>query len=234
MSYPRIVLLLGAFALLIVLAAGPGHRFGLWDYKTAFALMTAGVLAGGATFVLTCVGFFMVRRFPTEFRLLYLAVFLAFAALLPPMIFKKEATKVPPIHDISTDTADPPAFVALLDARLASANGADYGGPDVAAMQQVAYPEIQPHPFAGPPDQAFGKALDAAKALGWEIAAADAAAGRIEATATTAWFGFKDDVIVRVRPAGNAIVIDVRSVSRVGISDVGANAARIRAFFARL
>ncbi len=84
------------------------------------------------------------------------------------------------------------------------------------------------------PQDAFGHALDAAKAMGWAIAAADSAAGRIEATATTPWFGFKDDIVILVTPAGEGSRVDVRSVSRVGKSDVGTNAARIRAFLAKL
>jgi uncharacterized protein (DUF1499 family) len=71
--------------------------------------------------------------------------------------------------------------------------------------------------------------------MGWEIAEADAAAGRIEATDTTFWFGFKDDVVIRIRPAEDGgSIVDIRSKSRVGMSDVGANAARIRAFRDRL
>jgi len=78
------------------------------------------------------------------------------------------------------------------------------------------------------------RALAAARASGWAIVAADSAAGRIEATATTAWFGFKDDVVVRVAPEGTGSRVDVRSVSRVGKSDVGANARRIREYLERV
>ena len=66
------------------------------------------------------------------------------------------------------------------------------------------------------------------------LVAAEAADGRIEATDTTFWFGFKDDVVVRVQPADNGSRIDVRSESRVGKSDVGTNARRIRAYLAKL
>ena len=81
-----------------------------------------------------------------------------------------------------------------------------------------------------PPDAAFERALSAVHALGWELVADDTGAGRIEATDTTFWYGFKDDVVVRIRPDGGGSRIDVRSKSRVGRSDVGANAARIRAY----
>jgi uncharacterized protein (DUF1499 family) len=68
----------------------------------------------------------------------------------------------------------------------------------------------------------------------WEVVAADAAAGRIEATATTPWFGFRDDIVVRIVPADGGSRVDVRSVSRVGKGDLGVNARRIREFLGRL
>ena len=85
-----------------------------------------------------------------------------------------------------------------------------------------------------PPNEAVQKAIDAARALGWEVVASDAAAGRVEATDTTSWFGFKDDIVVRVRPQPGGSRVDVRSASRVGRSDVGKNAERVRDFLARL
>ena len=106
--------------------------------------------------------------------------------------------------------------------------------PEIAAQQRQAYPDVVPLVLESPADVAFGRALEAARGMGWEIVAADSSAGRIEATATTAWFGFKDDVVVRVTPEDGRSRVDVRSVSRVGMSDVGTNAARIRAYLARL
>jgi uncharacterized protein (DUF1499 family) len=127
---------------------------------------------------------------------------------------------------------DPPVFVALLAVRNAAPNGADHGGAEVAAAQARGYPDIKPHLLALAREQAFDRALAAGRAMGWEIVEANVAAGRIEATATTAWFGFKDDVVVRVTPQPNGSRVDVRSLSRVGIGDIGANAARIRAYLA--
>jgi uncharacterized protein (DUF1499 family) len=140
---------------------------------------------------------------------------------------------VPPIHDITTDAGDPPAFVALMPARKASANGADYRRESFQ-LQRAAYAEIQPLRLEEKPDRVFQRARDAARALGWDVVASDATAGRIEATDTTAWWGFKDDVVVRVRAEGEGTRVDVRSMSRVGRSDLGANAARVRAFLAKL
>jgi uncharacterized protein (DUF1499 family) len=141
---------------------------------------------------------------------------------------------VPRIHDITTDTDNPPRFVALLAARQASSNGADYGGPAVAAQQKKGYPDIVPMILPDPPERAFAKVEAAARAMGWQIAAAVPAEGRLEATDTTRWLRFKDDIVVRVAPAPNGSRVDVRSVSRIGRSDLGVNAQRIRAFLARL
>jgi uncharacterized protein (DUF1499 family) len=151
-----------------------------------------------------------------------------------PWDWRQQARSVPPIHDISTDLTDPPAFVAVLPHRADAQNPATYGGPEVAAAQRKGYPDIQPLELATALEAAYARALAAAQAMGWELIAADAATARIEATATTLWFGFKDDVVVRVRPAATGSRIDVRSVSRVGKSDVGTNAKRIRAYLAKV
>jgi len=141
---------------------------------------------------------------------------------------------VPRIHDITTDTEHPPQFVALRPVREQSPNGAAYGGREVAAAQKQGYPDVIPLLLPVPPDRAFAKCEAAARALGWEIVAAAPAEGRLEATATTRWFAFKDDIVVRVAPALDGSRVDIRSVSRVGQSDLGANAARIRAFLIAL
>ena len=102
--------------------------------------------------------------------------------------------------------------------------------PAMAEQQRRAYPDVQPLMLSAPPDEAFGKARTAALDMGWEIVSADPAAGRIDAVATTFWFGFRDDVTVRVTPQGGSSRIDVRSKSRIGRGDAGANAGRIRRY----
>ncbi|WP_222708393.1 DUF1499 domain-containing protein [Alkalisalibacterium limincola] len=123
--------------------------------------------------------------------------------------------------------------VALLPARLEAPNGAEYAGEDIARQQREAYPDVQPMRLDAPPPHAFERALAAARSMGWDIADANAADGRIEATDTTFWYGFKDDVVVRVRADGAGSRIDVRSMSRLGGSDVArtpnASAATSRA-----
>src|SRR6476661_9776590 len=140
-----------------------------------------------------------------------------------------------PIHDVSTDTASPPQFVAVLPLRAAAkaANTTDYDAK-TAQLQKETYPDIGPVHLDAPPAQAFDRALAAARGMGWEIVASDPAQGRIEATATTFWFGFKDDIVVCIAAEGAGSRLDVRSLSRIGKSDVGANARRIRDYLAKV
>jgi uncharacterized protein (DUF1499 family) len=143
----------------------------------------------------------------------------------------QKANMVPRIHDITTDTENPPQFVALRAIREKSPNGPEYGGEKIAQQQKAGYPDIQPLMLSEAPAPAFERALAAARNMGWEIVAAVACEGRIEATATTRWLRFKDDVVIRITPAAAGSRIDVRSKSRLGRSDLGANAKRIRAYF---
>ena len=146
----------------------------------------------------------------------------------------KLAGGAPPIHDITTDTNDPPLFVDVLPLRAGAKNMAAYGGSRVAAMQHAAYPDIAPVDLVIAPAAAFAKALASANAMGWALVTADPASGRIEATATTPVFRFKDDVVIRVRPHDGGSRVDIRSVSRIGGGDLGKNASRIREFIGRL
>ncbi|CAN5243891.1 hypothetical protein BH09GEM1_BH09GEM1_12720 [soil metagenome] len=141
---------------------------------------------------------------------------------------------VPPIHDITTDTNDPPLFVDILPLRAGARNSAVYGGSRIAALQHAAYPDIAPVDLVIAPAAAFTKALATAIAMSWALVATDSAAGRVEATATTRVFRFKDDVVIRIRPRDGGSRVDIRSVSRVGGSDLGKNASRIREFIVRL
>jgi uncharacterized protein (DUF1499 family) len=140
-----------------------------------------------------------------------------------------------PIHDVSTDTANPPQFVAVMPLRAAAkaANSTDYDAK-TAQLQKETYPDIGPLHLDLPPSQALDRTLAAARGMGWEIVASDPAQGRIEATATTFWFGFKDDIVVRLAAEGTGSRVDVRSLSRIGSSDVGANAQRIRAYLEKV
>jgi len=141
---------------------------------------------------------------------------------------------VPRIHDITTDVENPPAFVAIAALRVGVENPSAYAGGATAEAQQKAYPEIKPLHLAAAPADVFKAALAAARGFGWEVAAAVPAEGRIEVTATSFWYGFKDDVVIRIAAEGQGARVDMRSESRVGRSDFGVNARRVAAFLAAL
>ena len=151
-----------------------------------------------------------------------------------PWSWQHTASQVPPIHDISTDLAAPPEFVAVFPLRKDAPNPAAYGGPEIAAQQREAYPDLVPLVLERPPNRVFAQARGVVDRLCWELVDASEDDGRIEATDTTFWFGFKDDVVIRILPSNGGSRVDVRSVSRVGRSDVGSNAERIRAFLAAM
>jgi uncharacterized protein (DUF1499 family) len=222
-------------AVALLLLSGFGVRLHIWSFRTGFALLGLGILGALLAAVGAIVALSVPRLRADSAASLVLAAVIGLAASYFPWRMLQQARKAPMIHDISTDLANPPVFDAILALRAAAPNPAAYGGPEVAAAQRRAYPDVQPLELAAPPAAVYDRALAAARDMGWELVKADPAAGRIEATATTRWFGFKDDVVVRITPAaGGGSRVDVRSVSRVGRSDVGTNAARIRAFLARL
>ena len=225
--------ILAILAATMLALAGPGTRFGLWDFRFGFQLLRWGAYLGIASAGL---GILLLFRRPSGASVAapVLAILLGALAAIVPWQLMRQAGQVPPIHDITTDTDRPPAFVAVLPLRADAPNSAEYEGEAIARQQREAYPDVQPLRLPVDPRTAFDRALTAARQSGWQIVAADSAAGRIEATATTAWFGFKDDVVVRVAPDGGGSRVDVRSVSRVGRSDLGANARRIRDFLARM
>ena len=122
-------------------------------------------------------------------------------------------------------------------AALREAAGPDrvaYEGARVAEQQRLAYPDIQPLTLALAPAAAFNRALDTAQRMGWTIVAADDAAGRIEASDRSRWFGFTDDIVIRIIPSASGSRIDLRSSSRVGRSDFGVNAARVERYLSAL
>lgn len=141
----------------------------------------------------------------------------------------------PPIHDISTDTDDPPAFVAVVPLRALDArNPPEYSGSETAAAQKQAFPDLGPLLVAQPLAVVFVSARELVEENGWTLVEASESEGRIEATAETGWVRFKDDVVIRIRPEGNQTRVDVRSKSRVGRGDMGVNARRVQDYLTAL
>jgi uncharacterized protein (DUF1499 family) len=230
----RLAVTLGVVSSLALAATGPLHHLELLGLAGAFALLKWSVYGALAAFALSIVGMIVDARRGSSMRTAATAMALSLVAIGSLGVIAWKGSRVPAIHDITTDTIQPPPFLAVLPLRAGALNPADYGGPDVAAKQQQAYPDIVPLVLSVPPGRAFDRAVAAAKALGWDVVASDPVGARIEATDTTFWFGFKDDVVVRVTPQPTGSRVDVRSLSRVGGGDLGANAARVRAFLAAM
>ena len=229
LTFAKSLALLGA----VLLVAGPlGTRLGLWSFVVGFACFAMSGLCGLVALVLSLVGGSRTKQWKRAGVVLGVAV----ALLAVPALQLLSAFGAPPIHDITTDTADPPPFVAALPLRAAAnaMNPPEYGGTEVAGQQHQAFPDIQPLVMNMPPQQAVQRVLDEVREFGWDISAAEPAEGRIEAVDTTLFFGFKDDVVIRLRPVEGGTRVDVRSTSRVGLGDAGTNAKRIRRLLAAL
>ncbi len=135
----------------------------------------------------------------------------------------------PPINDITTNLDDPPVFVAAQEFEANRGRDFTHAGEELARQQRAGYPDLAPIQVDRSPDAVWERAITVAEDLGWEIVARNRSAG-FEAVLVTRIFQFVDDIVVRIRPAGAGSSVDVRSKSRDGKGDVGANAARIRAF----
>jgi len=215
--------------------AGLGYRWDWWHFRSGIQIMRWSATTDLAAVALSLVAVIMAWMYGPRRTLAASAAGLALSLLVagPPLYYWRALDRVPRIHDISTDTDNPPRYVAVLPLRKGAENPTDYSA-DVAAQQKRAYPDIAPAMLDLPPAQAFARAERAARAMGWDIVSAAPADLRIEATDTTLLFGFKDDIVVRVTPSGNGSRVDLRSLSRVGKSDFGVNANRIRKFLRQL
>jgi uncharacterized protein (DUF1499 family) len=229
-------LVFGVLAGIVMALAGLGSRLDWWYFRTGFAILKWAGIGGAAAAVISLAGGITAK--PTEHRYAFLSavggivIGLSIAAI--PWSWMRIGQELPKIHDITTDMANPPQFIAAMPLRRDAANTAEYGGPSLAAQQKAAYPDIKPIILPEPKDTAFKNALRTGEAMGWKIVAADGKEGRIEAVATTFWFGFKDDIVVRIQPVPGGSKVDIRSLSRVGLSDMGMNAKRVRTYLHKL
>ena len=222
-------------ALVLTLASGPGTRWGWWDFRFGLSLFRYAFYASAAGLSACLITVVFLRHQAMGLGWTWGALVLSLLFTSNSLAWINTARQVPRIHDITTDTQNPPLFDdAILTLRKNALNPSEYGGSSIADQQKKAYPDIQPLLSNASPDKAWDRCLDVVKKMGWEVMAADKSKGWIEATDTTFWFGFKDDIIVRVKPERTGSRIDVRSLSRVGLSDVGTNAKRIRRYLGQL
>ena len=217
-------------AAVLVLLAGPATKFGILPWKAGLGLFAIAALIAGIGALFSVVSL-LRRRGGLVAAIAAAAGIAAFAVLMTSVVAGRA---VPPINDITTDPANPPVYVMITAAmRGADAVPLSYD-PSFAAQQTAAYPEVKPLIVASPPEDVYPKMLAAAGAMGWAIVSSDQASGRIEATATVPWWGFKDDIVVVMSPDGSGTRVDVRSKSRVGKSDLGVNAARIQEYLGKI
>ena len=221
--------------LVLLAGAGPLYRLGVLSLPNAFTLLRWAAYAGIAAMVLALPPAVLGYARGQRVRVLVasLALLGGAAAFGIPFQFQQSARGLPPIHDITTDLENPPVFEAVVPLRAEATNSLERP-PDLAQQQREGYPDLAPVTLSIPVDQVFDRALAGAQDAGWRIVTADKGAGRIEATDTTRWFGFQDDVVVRLTPWGAGTRVDVRSVSRIGRGDVGTNARRIRRYLQAL
>lgn len=228
-----------AVAALLLLVAGPlGWRTGWWGYSAAFSvLMPCAAYVGIAAIAVCAIAFLAALAGPARRGMALAVCGLVIGALAAyfPWQAGEMRGKYPRMNDVTTDFQNPPSLAFSEPMRKAEDGGSVvYGGAEVAALQQKSYPGIQPATLDAPPTEAFGKALATAKAKGWTIVRSDPAAGVIEAYDRSRWFGFTDDIAIRVSAAGEGSRVDIRSHSRQGRGDFGVNAMRVRGFLTAL
>lgn len=220
---------------LLFIMSGYGYQFGWWGLGTAFRTMIpAGAILGLIALILSLAYAIKARKAEHQAPgrwMVILAVVLGIALLGNFGYWYLETQKgYPPIHDITTDTENPPEFVAIVPLRADAPNQTEYGGEEVAKAQKEFYGDIEPLYLDVSPGEAFDKALAAAEQTPWEIVDASKEELRIEAYHKLPWFGFIDDVVIRVDTTDQGSKIDVRSVSRLGRGDLGVNAHRIKEY----
>lgn len=245
LSWAALALSVGGLAVALVAAVGSGA--GAWSFMTGFGILRYAFFAAIAGGLLAIIAFFMARRgglHTGRLNLLALIIALAFGGYLMSQI--ATARQVPAIHDATTDLVDVPQFAALKVRADNLENIPDDGRPELTALDpesrwkaihRESYGDLRALRLPLTVVEATTRAEALAKARGWHIARSDRPAGTVEATATTFFFRFKDDVVIRIRadparPGGS--IVDMRSISRVGQSDIGVNAQRIRSFLADL
>ena len=228
-----LVSLVSLSAFLLVALPGPLYKYGVVDLGTAFTGFKFGVFAGIATLILLVLQILFKRKTVTLGSTI-MALLLSTIAIAIPLSMLNKGKSVPPIHDISTDLVNPPEFVAIAPLRADAPNPVEYAGVEVATQQRAAYPELQTLNYPQSKSELVEATKQAIDHLGWQLVNIDANQGIIEATDKTMWFGFKDDVIVRITDNGSKRLVDIRSKSRVGGSDLGKNAERIHGFIEEL
>ncbi|MDP1631709.1 MAG: DUF1499 domain-containing protein [Caulobacter sp.] len=252
----RLALIVALLLPVYFLVAALGTKFGVFDWRVGFGLLVfkLGSLALMIAFGLGVLALLLALLVKPRrgWVLAMVAILIPALALAFAASVGNSAKTLPPIHDIATDVQDPPEFSAAVKAARTAVPGGNgvesmtapmktlkvYATPRMAALAdktvgglgQAANPDITSLTLEMPVAAATTLAASVASKQGLKVGRVSPAEGAVEAVAESFWFGFKDDVAIRVRPGpdGDTSVVDVRSSSRVGLSDLGANARRVR------
>jgi len=234
---------------LMALAAPMGVWTSWWDFRQGFSILrSAQPFVAWITFgcALATVAILVLGRREKSLNSVKMAVIAGLATIaagvawyVPQSYLPGSGVSIPPIHDISTDVFNPPQFIDVLALRGPETNPTVFGTGNRnlsveqhIELQRSAYPDVTTRIFDEPSSAVYERALAAVQRLGWDLVAQVPQEGRIEATDTTFWFRFKDDIVIRIIETPDGTLLDARSTSRVGLSDVGKNSQRLRAFLA--
>ncbi len=232
-NWLRKVLKAQLFLFIAVLLFMLGNKFSILPFSLAFlgftlSLLLIVILGVLGLFVL---GFSLSSKFQSFRANAIKAIVIGFTPIaVIVIVVGPSGFSAPLIHDITTDFDNPPVFQHASGLRTSEENSTDYDRESLVTIQKNAYPEIAAITTALMPEEAFNRAINIAERRGWEIVAKDDDSLVIEAIEKTSFFGFTDDVVIRVSKTSEGSRVDLRSSSRVGQGDFGANAKRIIAF----
>jgi len=213
------------------IASGYGYQWGLWGMGTAFTLLRYAAYAAIGLLGIQTIFFFLLKDAGFKAKGMVLVGFLFTLGVTATSVYwQYRAQSVPAIHDITTDLENPPEFVAMVRLRENAPNPPEYAGEETAKLQQQAYPSVQPLVVDMSKQEVIDEIVRLITERDWEFVSINRGEGRVEATEKLAWFGFKDDVVLKITDADGGTRVDMRSKSRIGRSDIGVNADRVERF----
>lgn len=236
MVYSRIVLYLSLAVTFVFILSGYGYQWNIWSLGLGFTLLRYSAYAAIGLSVVSIISVWFLRKNRAR-AIGYLVISFLLTGIISgtALYWQSRAQSVPPIHDITTDLETPPEFVAMVRLRADAPNPPEYAGEETRTAQMDAYPNIQPLELSSNIQDVMDAAVMLILQRKWDVVAINRNQGRIEATEKLAWFGFKDDVVLRFSESDSGGTrVDMRSKSRIGRGDVGVNARRISRFLHEL
>jgi len=231
----RIFFYLSILVTAVFILSGYGYQWGVWELGTGFTLLRYGAYTAVGLLIFQTIFFFFMKESGIKVKAMVLVGFLLTLGVSATGVYwYYKSQSAPPIHDITTDLESPPEFVAIVRLRQDAPNPPEYAGEETAQTQRNAYPHIQPLVVNLPKQEVIDEIVNLIANRGWSMVSINREEGRVEATEKLAWFGFKDDVVLRITETDEGTRVDMRSKSRIGRGDIGVNADRIDRFLSEL